>query len=145
MEEGKVHVRFGRLALGGMLLALILALAACGGSSPRHESAEKAERAREHGESASERAREAEELKSGHRTLFESDRRPDHTPAIEAVEDRAYPRTYVETSRALAGRKAAARARARFAVRRARAKTRAAAAAWQEAGPFTPTVPARVT
>jgi hypothetical protein len=137
-----VHPRFGRLALGGMLVVFVLVLAACGDSSPRHESAEKRERA---GESASERAREAEELKSGHRTLFESDRRPDHTPAIEAVEDRAYPRTYVETSRALAGRKAAARARARFAVRRARARTRAAAAAWQEAGPFTPTVPARVT
>jgi hypothetical protein len=139
-----VHPRFGRLALGGMLVVFVLVVAACGGSSssPRHESAEKRERA---GESASEREREAEELKSGHRTLFESDRRPDHTPAIEAVEDRAYPRTYVETRRALAGRKAAARARARFAVRRARARTRAAAAAWLEAGPFTPTVPARVT
>src|SRR4051794_28517142 len=115
MEEGKLFSRFGRLALSGMFLVLVLALAACGGSSPRHESAEKREHA---GESASERGRGAEQLKSGPRTLFESARRPDHTPAAEAVEDRAYPRTYVETRRALAGRKAAARARARFAVRR---------------------------
>ena len=59
-----VLARFGRLAVVGMLLALVLVLAACGGSSTRHESAEKGERAAEHGESASEREREAEELKS---------------------------------------------------------------------------------
>src|SRR3954471_22813781 len=116
--------------MGATLLVSMLVLAACGGSGSSHKA-----------EPKSERAREAEELKSGHRTLFESDRRPDHTPAIEAVEDRAYPRHYVETSRALAGRKAVSRARARAATRR----TRAAAASWQEAGPFTPTVPARVT
>src|SRR5206468_586476 len=66
-------------------------------------------------------------------------------PAIEAVEDRAYLRAYVETRRALAGRRAAARAGARAAVRRSRSNVRAAAASWQEAGPFTSTVPARVT
>src|SRR3954469_6168830 len=114
--------------MGGVLLVLVLILAACGGSTSSKQAS------RERGESKSERAREAQELKSGHRTLFESDRRPDHTPAIEDVEDRAYPRAYVETRRALAGRKAATRARARFAARRA--TTRAAAAAWQEAGPF---------
>src|SRR5947208_503925 len=112
MEEGKLHVRLGRSALGGMLLLLVLVLAACGGGG-RH-------------------------ARPGHRPLFESDRRADHTPAIEAVEDRAYPRTYVETRRALAGRRAAARARTRAAVRRSRSKLRAAAASWQEAGPFTP-------
>src|SRR5689334_18400419 len=106
MEEGMVYVRFGRLAMGGLLMVLVLVLAACGGSATRQESAEKGERAAEHGGSASEREREAEELKSGHRTLFESDRRPDHTPAAEDVGDRAYPRTYVETKRALAGRAA---------------------------------------
>ena len=129
-----VHTRFGRLAMGGMLLVMVVVLAACGGGSKKRERA---------GEPLGERQREAQELKSGHRTLFESDRRPDHTPAIEEVENRAYPRHYVETRRALAGRKAVGRARTRAAARRAR--TRAAAASWVEAGPFTPTVPARVT
>src|SRR3954470_290414 len=118
--------------MSATLLVSMLVLAACGGSGSSHKA-----------EPKSERAREAEELKSGHRTLFESDRRPDHTPAIEAVDSRAYPRHYVETRRALAARKAVTRARTRAAARRAR--TRAAAASWQEAGPFTPTVPARVT
>jgi hypothetical protein len=143
-----------RPALFGILIVMAVAFTACGGgnsTSERHESAQAEER--DHGESASEREREAEELKSGHRTLFESDRRPDHTPAAEAVEDRAYPRTYVETKRALAGRAAVDRARTRGAEARARtrtATTRAATRAaltttWQEAGPFTPDVPARVT
>src|SRR6476469_3609110 len=153
-EEGNVYVRFGRLALGGMLVVFVMVLAACGGSSSsEHASAQKGEPAAEHGESASEREHEAEELKSGHRTLFEADRRPDHTPAAESVANRAYPRTYVETKRALAGRDAVDRARTRGAKARARArtaKTRAATRAaltttWQEAGPFTPNVPARVT
>ena len=81
-----VHTRFGRLAMGGMLLVMVVVLAACGGSSAKREGSAKRERA---GESLSERQREAEELKSGHRTLFESDRRPDHTPATEEVENRA--------------------------------------------------------
>src|SRR5690348_18022689 len=102
-----------------MLMFVVLALGACGGTA-RHEA---------RGEKG-ERAREAQELKSGHRTLFESDRRPDHTPAIEAVMDRAYPRKYVETRRALAGRAAATRAKTRTA--RARARARAAVASWQE-------------
>ena len=136
-----MHARFSRLALFGTLVVMVVALAACGGSS----STPRAEHERDRGEPASERAREAQELKSGHRTLFESDRRPDHTPAIEEVENRAYPRSYVETRRALAGRRAVTRARTRAAARRARARTRAAAASWQEAGPFTPTVPAQVT
>jgi hypothetical protein len=94
-----------------MLIFVVMALGACGGAS-RHEA---------RGEKG-ERAREAQELKSGHRTLFESDRRPDHTPAIEAVMDRAYPRTYVETKRALAGRSAVDRAKTRTArARRAHA------------------------
>jgi hypothetical protein len=129
-----VHARFGRPALFGMLVLLVLALGACGGSSRREKTGEK-----------SERAREAQELKSGHRTLFESDRRPDHTPAIEDVMDRAYPRSYVETKRALAGRAAVTRARARSARARARANVRTAVASWTDAGPVTPTVPARVT
>src|SRR3954465_6111410 len=118
--------------MSATLLVSMLVLAACGGSGSSHKA-----------EPESERAREAEELKSGHRTLFESDRRPDHTPAIEAVDSRAYPRHYVETRRALAARKAVTRARTRAAARRAR--TRSAVASWTEAGPFTPRVPARVT
>jgi len=120
-EEWGVGTRFSRLALCGTLLVMVLAFAACGGSSRRSG-----------GEPKSERAREAAELKSGHRTLFESDRRPDHTPATEEVSNRAYPRSYVETKRALAGRRAVTRARARAAARRAR--TRAVTASWQEAG-----------
>ena len=127
-----MHTRFSRPALLGMLMVLMASLAACGGAAKR--SGEKGER-----------AREAQELRSGHRTLFESDRRPDHTPAIEAVEDRAYPRSYVETRRALAGRAAVTRAKTRTARARARARVRTAVASWQEAGPYTPTVPARVT
>ena len=119
-----MYVRFGRLALGGMLVVFVMVLAACGGSSSsEHASAQKGEPAAEHGESASEREHEAEELKSGHRTLFEADRRPDHTPAAESVENRAYPRSYVETKRALAGRAAVDRARTRGAKARARART----------------------
>jgi hypothetical protein len=129
-----VHSRFSRSASVGMLIFVVMALGACGGAS-RHEA---------RGEKG-ERAREAQELKSGHRTLFESDRRPDHTPAIEAVMDRAYPRTYVETKRALAGRSAVDRAKTRTARARARARVRAAVGSWAEAGPVTPTVPARVT
>jgi hypothetical protein len=113
---------------------VVMALGACGGAS-RHEA---------RGENG-ERAREAQALRSGHRTLFESDRRPDHTPAIEAVMDRAYPRRYVETKRALAGRAAVDRAKARTARARARARVRAAVGSWSEQGPVTPTVPARVT
>ena len=129
-----MHTRFSRPALLGMLVVLVLALGACGGSSQREKTGSK-----------SERAREAQELKSGHRTLFESDRRPDHTPAVEDVMDRAYPRSYVETKRALAGRSAVTRAKARSARARARAHVRAVTASWAEAGPTTPTVPARVT
>src|SRR3954465_5116916 len=113
MEETEVQSRFSRPALGALLVFMVLVLAACGGSGHAKREAR--------GEPAGERQREAQELKSGHRTLFESDRRPDHTPAGEAVEARASPRHYVETSRALAGRKAVSRARARAAVRRTRA------------------------
>src|SRR5690242_16208910 len=123
-----------------MFMLVVLALGACGGTARQAARGEKGE-----GGFKSERAREAQELKSGHRTLFESDRRPDHTPAIEAVMDRAYPRKYVETRRALAGRAAATRAKTRTARARARARVRTAVASWQESGPFTPTVPARVT
>ena len=59
--------------------------------------------------------------------------------------DRAYPRSYVETKRALAGRAAVTRARARSARARARANVRTAARVLDRAGPVTPTVPARVT
>lgn len=125
-----------RFVLLGVLSALVLVLGACGAGSQRQGAARA-------GSPANEREREAQVLKSGHRTLFESDRSPGHTPAVEAVEDRAYPRHYVETRRALAARDAVNRARGRAAA--ATRQARVAGVSWQEAGPFTPNVPSRVT
>jgi hypothetical protein len=72
-------------------------------------------------------------------------------PAQQQVDQRAYPRRYVETKRALAGRKAFRAAPTRLApsaFRKSapRAVQRAALAAnWTELGPVTPNVPAQVT
>jgi hypothetical protein len=72
-------------------------------------------------------------------------------PAQQLVDARAYPRGYVETKRALAGRAAYRSAPARLpnsAFRRtapARAQRAALAADWSELGPVTPNVPGAVT
>ncbi|MEY2516512.1 MAG: hypothetical protein QOJ89_3870 [bacterium] len=72
-------------------------------------------------------------------------------PAQQQVDQRAYPRAYVETKRALAARKAFRSAPARLpssAFRRsapARPERAALAQDWKELGPVTPDVPAAVT
>jgi hypothetical protein len=71
--------------------------------------------------------------------------------AGEQVDNRAYPRGYVESRRALAARRAFVTQPARLGASDFRAGTPQAAAratlhsTWQELGPFTPTVPAEVT
>jgi hypothetical protein len=72
-------------------------------------------------------------------------------PAQQQVDQRAYPRAYVETKRALAARRAFRAAPSRLpssAFRRsapARAQRAALAADWSELGPVTPNVPGDVT
>jgi hypothetical protein len=72
-------------------------------------------------------------------------------PAQQQVDQRAYPRAYVESKRALAGRRAFRAAPSRLpaaAFRRSapvRAQRAALAAEWTELGPVTPNVPPSVT
>ena len=131
------------LAIGGAA-ALTLAL---GGESGTGESV--AAKAREKGDkdAASPRKEAAFENERG----GEADRKGPKNPVVEQVENRAYPRTYVDDKVALKTRKAfdakpsraaSARASARRAkTARARRQARAAiAASWSPLGPVTPNV-----
>jgi hypothetical protein len=83
--------------------------------------------------------------------VLEHSRGLDATQASsEAVENRAYPRGYVESSRALQAKHAFERKpdqlkRSDFRSAAAAAAATTLAATWQELGPFTPKVPAEVT
>jgi len=132
-----VRTRFGRLAMGGMLLVI--------GRRPcrlRRGLPEARARRRAAERSAQ---REARELKSRppHALRVRSSPGP-HAGDRGGRQTGPYPRHYVESRRATSpGARPSPRAHPR---RRNAAQGRApAAASWVEAGPFKPTVPARVT
>ena len=161
------------------LLAAVLVLGGAGALSAvalhRHAETEQACKAGEDGAARDEAAREAEcgeqglvAFARGKRNAVqrrlpvavvkekvgggsgEASREIRNGPAQQQVDQRAYPRSYVEASKALAGRRAYVAKPSRlpstaFPGRSTRAGRAALSTAWEQLGPITPAVPAQVT
>src|SRR3954452_9128944 len=145
------------LVLLGALLLIVGGAIAASTTGPRRSSGHRVT-ARAGGESAAEREREREEHGEGYfeprkeakfeRTTGEADRKGPENPAAEQVDNRAYPRSYVDDRRAVKSRKAFTgkpRRLSRSAFNSTTAysrATKAAPGAWDNLGPANTRVPA---